>query len=156
MTSPESNPYRNPSSGTWFMATNLYQSGLGPRSSEPDLKLFQTLDEFSSTVEPLSLSPYECIPSSKDDSRSSTAPPKSLADIWSNDSSLSIDSNPWTRSHPDQGSTKGKGYTDYSHMLQDISAQNKGGAPYENLYAPRNAPVQQSRSVILCLSSLIR
>ena len=96
-------------------------------ASDLSLNLFQSLDEYSSCVEPVSNSSYECRPSSSDETRAQGgACPRSIGDIWSHDSISTIDSG--IHNHPGNDlrmKHAAVGFSDYSHMLGHSQRSNE-------------------------------
>ena len=127
-------------------------------SREPGLSLFQSFDDYSAPSEPLSLSPYECIPSCDNDSRSSMILPRAVSDIWGAEtSSTAASCHAYSRYHrassrPDHD----KGYSDYSHMVYEQANNSNPFIHYTTVHPPISSHPQERNSVVLCLSSLIR
>lgn len=107
------------------------------------LNLFQSLDEFSGAIERKYSSPYECLPRSHAESESSFCLPRSVSDIWSQESCSTCDSVETRAAGPLSTSE----FADYAHLLFDrprdasfAGAGHSGG----------------KRSVVLLLSPLIQ
>jgi hypothetical protein len=98
---------------------SVYSHTRVPRKS--NISLFQSLDEFSSSVEPLSLSAYECLPTGSAESATrSNFCPRAVSDIWSQDSRSTAASS--CRGLDDEISAPREcsyGYSDYSHLFID-------------------------------------
>jgi hypothetical protein len=123
---------------------------------EASLSLYGTLDEFSTSIEPFGLSPYECLPSASKDSKLSV-PPRSLADIWGQDTQSSCSSNHLVSfSSESLILSASNEYIDYSHLFSEPpfhSAERSRGFTGGSI-----EPLKQKKDecVVLCLSSLIR
>lgn len=107
------------------------------------LNLFQSLDEFSGTIERKYSSPYECLPKSNDVTESSFCLPRSVSEIWSQDSCSTCVSVETPVECPRSGSE----FSDYGHLFLDgtCNASFTGGG----ISGGR-------RSVILLLSPLLQ
>jgi hypothetical protein len=122
------------------------------------LNLFQSLDEYSAYVEPVSNSSYECLPTSSHDSRhAKRSCPSALSDIWSHDSISTVDSSvpPRSSSRAILQNVPGQ-FSDYSHLLSapfPLGSADPGcsslSCPHERYSHLQNIPV------VLQLANLI-
>ena len=138
------------SSGAWGRERSHYARGC----HESGLNLFQSLEEFSSTVVPQSSSPYECLPVSVEVLPVSKFFPV-MYDIWSQDTRSSSDS--WDNSDRNvyNREVSPGSPTDYSHMVPESSVDIHGTLGFSRMSHERSS-VQPSQSVVLRLSALLR
>ena len=126
------------------------------------LNLFHSLDEFSSYVEPICPSSYECLPSGYDDSNPKAGVcPRAFMDIWSHDSQSTSDS----RTHEPLNDYKlseepVRGFIDYSHFLHSGESADarhiwNGEFGKRDLERPGVSWREMKPSVVLNLSNLI-
>ena len=107
------------------------------------LNLFQSLDEFSGAIERKYSSPYECLPRSHAESEASFCLPRSVSDIWSQDSCSTCDSVETRAAGPPSTSEFG----DYAHLPFDRT---------RDASFARAGHFGGKQSVILLLSPLIQ
>lgn len=141
----------------WCSSGDSFRSEGTRRTSDLSLNLFQSLDEYSSCVEPVSNSSYECRPSSSEEMRAQGgACPRSIGDIWSQDSISTIDSGIYAHPANDRRVKHAPGgFTDYSHMLGHFPTagdHSESGIQPERFTGRFST---EQRPVILQLSNLI-
>ena len=122
--------------------------------SESSLSLFQSLDEFSSTVAPHKQPAYQCLPSHPVAFDRIHAHDNCFSDIWSQDTTSSQEC--WNQSWVNTNQSPATlGPSDYKHFLTVSYPTTDDRSLFPPFRRPAPARTATDRSVVLCLSSLI-